>query len=161
MNAGMRTIGPAVLRLAVGAVFVAHGSQKLFGVWGGGGPDGTAAFFRQLGLSPAYPLALVVGVVELIGGLMLIAGAYTLAASLALAIVMAVAIWKVHLPNGFFINWGLAPGQGHGYEFNLTLAAALASLAITGPGALSIDRRRGRAAGSDAAGRAHLRAGTP
>ena len=60
-----------VLRLAVGAVFVAHGAQKLFGLWGGGGLTGTAAFFAQLGLTPAYPLAILVGLVELGGGLLL------------------------------------------------------------------------------------------
>ena len=71
----MQPYGPAVLRLAIGAVFVAHGAQKLFGVWGGGGLAGTAAFFGQLGLTPAYPLAVLVGLVEFAGGLMLIAGA--------------------------------------------------------------------------------------
>jgi putative oxidoreductase len=155
----MQPYGPAVLRLAVGAVFVAHGAQKLFGVWGGGGPGGTAAFFAQLGLTPAYSLALLVGAVELIGGLMLIVGAYTLVAAIALIANMAVAIWKVHLPNGFFINWALTPNQGHGYEFNLTLIAALVTLMLTGAGAFSFDRRRARSAEAEAYGRARLRAG--
>ena len=48
--ADMQPYGPPVLRLALGAVFMAHGAQKLFGVWGGGGPEGTAAFFGQVGL---------------------------------------------------------------------------------------------------------------
>lgn len=151
--------GPAVLRLAVGAIFIAHGAQKLFGVWGGGGPSGTAAFFTQLGLSPAYPLALFVGVVELIGGLMLVIGAFTLVAALALTINMGVAVWKAHLPSGFFLNWALIPGQGHGYEFHLVLIASLVSLMLTGAGAFSIDRRRARFAEAEAAGRARLRAG--
>jgi putative oxidoreductase len=155
----MQAYGSVVLRLAVGAVFLAHGAQKLFGVWGGGGPEGTAAYFGQLGLRPAYLIALLVGVVELMGGLMLIIGAYTLVSALALIVIMGFAVWKVHLPNGFFINWGLAPGQGHGYEFNLTLIAALVALALTGPGAFSIDRRRVRSVDADAAGRARLRAG--
>lgn len=157
--ADMQPYGPAVLRLGVGAVFMAHGAQKLFGTWGGGGPDGTAAFFSQVGLNPAYPLALAVGVTELIGGLMLIAGAYTLVAAFALLVVMSVAVWKVHYMNGFFLNWGLTPGQGHGFEFNLVLVAALVSLMLTGAGAFSIDRRRARDAESEAAGRARLRAG--
>lgn len=155
----MQPYGPAVLRLAVGAVFVAHGAQKLFGVWGGGGVAGTAAFFAQLGLAPAYPLAVLVGVVEFAGGLLLIAGAFTLFVSLALAIEMAVAIWKVHLANGFFLNWGLAPGQGHGCEFNIALTGALISLMLTGAGALSIDGQRARSAEAEAYGRARLRAG--
>jgi putative oxidoreductase len=155
----MQPYGPAVLRLALGAVFVAHGAQKLFGVWGGGGPDGTAAFFRQLGLEPAYPLALAAGVTELVGGLMLIIGAYALFAAFALLVVQGVAVWKVHYMNGFFLNWGLTPDRGHGIEFNLILAAALATLMLTGAGAFSIDRRRARDAEAEAAGRARLRAG--
>jgi len=155
----MQPYGPAVLRLAVGAIFVAHGAQKLFGVWGGGGLEGTAAFFTQLGLTPALPLAALVGVVELIGGLMLIIGALTLVTALALTITMAVAIWKVHLTHGFFLNWNVTPGQGHGYEFNLALIGALAALMLTGPGAISIDGQRARSAEAKAYGRARLRAG--
>lgn len=155
----MQAYGPAVLRLAVGAVFVAHGAQKLFGVGGGGGPAGTAAFFSQLGLTPAYPLALLVGVVEFIGGLMLVFGAYTLVAALALAASTGVALWKAHLPNGFFLNWASTPGVGHGYEFSLTLIGALIALMLTGAGAFSIDHRRQRSAEAEAAGRARLRAG--
>lgn len=154
----MQPYGPAALRLAVGAVFVAHGAQKLFGVWGGG-LEGTAAYFTQLGLRPALPLAALVGVVELVGGLMLIIGAATLFAALALAMTMAVAIWKVHLANGFFLNWNLTPGQGHGYEFNLVLIGALISLMLSGPGAFSIDGQRARSAEAKAYGRARLRAG--
>ncbi|MEO6487015.1 MAG: DoxX family protein [Thermoanaerobaculia bacterium] len=154
----MQPYGSAALRLAVGAVFVAHGAQKLFGV-GGGGLEGTAAFFTQIGLTPALPLAVLVGVVELVGGLMLIIGALTLFAALALATTMAVAIWKVHLANGFFLNWNLTPGQGHGYEFNFVLIGALISLMLSGPGAFSIDGRRARHAETQAYGRARLRAG--
>jgi putative oxidoreductase len=155
----MQPYGPLVLRLAVGAVFVAHGAQKLFGVWGGGGPSGTAALFSQLGLQPAMPLALLVGIVEFFGGLLLVAGALTMFAALALAINMGVALWKVHLPSGFFLNWALTPGQGHGYEFNLTLIGALLALVLTGAGAFSIDHWRARSAEAEAAGRARLRAG--
>ena len=152
----MQPYGPAVLRLVVGAVFVAHGAQKLFGLWGGGGLAGTAAFFTQLGITPAHSLAVAVAIVEFGGGLLLIAGALTFFAALALALEMAVATWKVHLANGFFINWALAPGQGHGYEFNLTLIGALMALMLTGPGAFSIDGRRARSAESEAYGRARV-----
>jgi putative oxidoreductase len=156
----MQPFGPVVLRLGVGAVFVAHGAQKLFPIWGGDGPSGTAAFFAQVGLSPAYPLALLVGLIEFGGGLLLIAGALTPWVSLALTVNLAVATWKVHLAHGFFLNWTMIPGQGHGYEFNLVLIAALVSLMLTGPGALSIDGRRVRSAEVQAAGRARLRTGS-
>lgn len=155
----MQPYGPAVLRLAVGSVFVAHGAQKLFGVWGGGGLSGTAAFFTQLGLTPAFPLAVFVAVVEFVGGLMLVAGALTLATAAVLALDMVVAIWKVHLNQGFFLNWSLAPAQGYGFEYNVMLIGALVSLMLTGAGALSIDGRRERSAEARAYGRARLRAG--
>ena len=147
----MYPYGPAVLRLAVGTIFVAHGAQKLFGIWGGPGLSGTAQFMGTLGLGPGMLLAVVVGGVEFFGGLLLILGALTLFASLALAINMAVAIWKVHLANGFFL-----PG---GYEFNIVLLGALICLMLTGPGAFSIDGRRARSAEAEAYGRARLRAG--
>jgi putative oxidoreductase len=155
----MQGFGPAVLRLAVGVIFAAHGAQKLFGIWGGGGPSATAAFFNQLGLTPAYPLAIFVGLVELAGGLLLIAGAFTLATSAVLVLNMLVAVWKVHLPSGFFLNWTNAPGLGHGYEFNLILIAALVALMLMGAGALSVDEWRLRSSESLAAGRARLRSG--
>lgn len=148
----MQTYGPAVLRLAVGTIFVAHGAQKLFGVWGGPGLSGTATFMGQLGLGPGFPLALLVAAVEFIGGLMLIIGAFALFAALALAVVMGVAIWKVHLAAGFFLATG-------GYEYNIVLLGALICLMLTGPGAFSIDGRRARSAEAEAYGRARLRAG--
>jgi putative oxidoreductase len=147
----MQPYGPAVLRLVIGAIFVAHGAQKLFGIWGGGGIEGTTAFFTQLGLGPAMPLAILVGAVEFVGGLMLVGGALTLFACLALTIDMLVATVKVHLAGGFFLPAG--------YEFNLALIGALVSLMLTGPGALSIDGQRARSAEAEAAGRARLRAG--
>ena len=150
--------GPTVLRLALGAVFFGHGAQKLFGVWGGDGPSGTAAFFNQLGLTPAYLLALGVGVIELVGGLLLIGGLFTLPVSAALTVNMLVAIWKVHFANGFFLNWKNAPGVGHGFEYNLVLIAGLVALMFSGPGALSLDSGRLESAETEAAGRARLRA---
>jgi len=149
-RSSIRPYGPAVLRLVVGAVFIAHGAQKLFGVWGGGGLSGTETYFSQLGLEPAYPLAVVAGAIEFGGGILLLAGGLTLVASLALVLEMLVAIWKVHLANGFFVGV-------NGYEFNLTLIAALLSLILTGPGAFSLDGRRASHAAARAAGRARLR----
>ena len=155
----MQPYGPVVLRVTVGAVFVAHGAQKLFGVWGGGGLVGTTAYFTHLGLAPAFPLAVLVALVEFVGGLLLLFGAFTLFAAAALAINMCVAIWRVHLANGFFLNWSLTPGRDHGYEFNLALIGALVCLMLTGAGAFSIDERRARSAEAEAYGRARLRAG--
>jgi putative oxidoreductase len=153
----MENYGPTILRLMVGAMFVAHGMQKLFDWFGGGGLSGTAAYFESIGLSPGFPLAVFVGLTEFGGGLMLMAGALTRYVAVALIINMIGAIWTVHLPNGFFINWGLTPGRGHGFEYNLVIIAALLALTLTGPGAFSVDHSRLRSAESHAAGRARLR----
>ena len=153
----MESYGPAVLRVVVGATFAAHGAQKLFGIWGGPGLAGTGGYFDSIGLSPGFPLAVAVGVIEFGGGLLLMAGALTRVASLALVAVMLGAIWNVHLQNGFFMNWALTPGRGHGVEFNVLAIAALLCLALTGPGAFSVDHNRARSAESYAAGRARLR----
>ena len=156
---GMQAYGLAVLRITLAVIFVAHGAQKLFGIWGGYGLSGTAAYFEQLGLRPGYSLALLVGVLEFGGGIMLILGALTLFVAFALAVNMGVAIWKVHAVNGFFLNWANTPGQGHGVEYNLMLIGALVALMLSGPGAFSIDGRRARSAEAEAMGRARLRAG--
>jgi putative oxidoreductase len=151
--------GPAVLRLALAVVFIAHGGQKLFGWWGGAGLDATAGFFGQMGLNPAYPLAATVSILEFGGGILLAFGAFSLPVSAALTVDMLVAIWKVHLASGFFINWNLVPVQGHGFEYNFVLIAALVCLMLSGPGAFSIDGRRASHARAAAAGRARIRMG--
>ena len=149
--------GLTVLRIAVGLVFVAHGAQKLFGVFGGRGLNATAAYFGSLGLEPAYPLALLWAVVEFGCGVLVFVGAYTRWAAIPLAAGMAVAIWKVHFPSGFFINWSLAAGVGHGYEFHLVLIAACACLSLAGAGELSVDQLLHRNEESAIAGRQRIR----
>lgn len=155
--AAMRPFGLTALRLAVAAVFIAHGGQKLLGLWGGPGLDATTAYFGSLGLQPAYPLAILASGTELIGGILLILGWGTRWVSLALAIVMGVAIWKVHYVNGFFMNWSGTVGRGHGMEFNLVLIGALICLMFNGPGALSFDEWRNQSAEAEARGRARAR----
>jgi putative oxidoreductase len=149
--------GLTILRVAVGIVFMAHGAQKLFGAFGGAGLTGTAGYFTTLGLSPSYPLAVLWGVVEFGGGALVFLGAWTRWAAIPLGLLTCVAVWKIHLLNGFFINWMLAPGMGHGYEFDLVLIAACACLSLTGAGELSIDRLLHRNAESALAGRQRIR----
>jgi putative oxidoreductase len=153
----MESYGPVVLRVAVGTMFVAHGMQKLFGAFGGGGLPGTAVYFESIGLAPGFPLAVAVALTEFVGGLLLLAGIFTRYASMALIVAMLGAIWYVHLANGYFLNWGITPGRGHGVEYNLVIVAALVCLALTGPGDLSIDQSRARSADMYAANRARMR----
>lgn len=152
----MQAYGPAVLRVIVGATLAAHGVQKLFG---GDGLQASAGLLGQIGLGPAWPPAIVLAVAELGGGLLLVAGAFTLPAAAVLVVDMLASTWKVHLAQGFFLRWALAPDAGYGFEYNFVLIGALVSLMFTGPGAFSVDARRARAAEMAAYGRARLRAG--
>jgi len=153
----MRPFGLTALRLCLAAVFLAHGAQKLLGLWGGPGLAGTAKMVGSLGLPYPYPLAIVLALTECVGGILLIIGWLTPWVALALAVDMGVAIWKVHYPNGFFMNWSVAPGDGHGIEFVLVLLGALVCLMLSGPGALSVDDWRSQTAEARARGRARAR----
>ena len=121
--------GILLLRIVVGLIFAGHGSQKLFGWFGGGGPQGTAAFFSSIGYRMPTAMTLVAGLSELGGGLLLAAGFLTPLASLLLAIVMLNAIATVVWPKGLL----------GGYEFELTLLTVVIALAATGPGEISLD----------------------
>jgi putative oxidoreductase len=99
-------IGLLVLRVIVGLLFVGHGTQKLFGWFGGHGPDGTAAFLGSLGYRPSRRMALVAGVAETLGGAMLTLGFLTPVACAAIIGVMVNATVAMHLRNvkGAFIQ---------------------------------------------------------
>jgi len=120
--------GTAVLRVVVGVVFVVHGGQKLF-AWGFGG---VAAFMTQVGIPAPMLAAVVVAVVEFLGGLALLLGLFTRWAAVLLAVDMLVAIIAVHLKAGFFLP--------NGYEFALTLLAANVALALQGAGEAALER---------------------
>ncbi len=155
----MRAWGPAVQRVVLGTIFIAHGVPKLLPLGSSGGLTGTALAFEGLGLVPALPLAALASATEVLGGAALVVGWYARWAALALCGVMAVALWKVHWAYGFFLNWNLEPGVGHGMEYALALSAGLVSLMVTGPGAWSVDAWRERAEAEKAAGWARVRSG--
>jgi putative oxidoreductase len=121
--------GLLLLRLVVGLLFVGHGAQKLFGWFGGGGPQGTAQFFASIGYRMPAVTALVAGLSELGGGLLLATGFLTPLASFLIATVMLNAIATAVFPKGLF----------GGYEFEITLLTVAVALAATGPGEVSID----------------------
>ena len=128
----MAAFGLLILRVVVGLILAGHGAQKLFGWWGGQGMEGWTQMVAKLRIRPAQPWAWVAALAEFGGGILLALGFLSPLGNLAIAGSMLVAIATVHLPRGFWITKG-------GYEFNLALLAAVAALALTGPGAYSLD----------------------
>jgi putative oxidoreductase len=139
-----------LLRLTVGSIFIEHGTQKLFGWFGGGGPDGTVQFFESVGLRPGRRNAIVAGTAEAGGGALLALGLATPAAAASLASVMLTALRSVVWRDGIKMGTG-------GYEVVLGVAAL--ALADLGPGEWSVDallgsERRGAAWAAAAVGAA-------
>ncbi|NOY61634.1 MAG: DoxX family protein [Gammaproteobacteria bacterium] len=125
--------GSTVLRIPLGIIFIAHGGQKLFGLFGGYGLEGTGQWMDSIGLSPGYLMALLAGGAEFFGGVALLLGFLTRIAALLLASTMLVAIFAVHIGNGLFMS-------DSGYEFGLSLLAGSLALLILGGGKLSMDQ---------------------
>ncbi len=126
------SLSSLILRIPIGVIFIAHGGQKLFGLFGGYGLEGTAKWMASIGLEPGYLMALMAGSAELFGGLALILGLLVRPAALVLSVTMLVAIFSVHFSNGLFIS-------NKGYEFALALFAASAALVFSGAGRFSLD----------------------
>lgn len=124
--------GPTVLRLALGAIFIAHGAPTLLDAWEGTTPG---------------ILAILLALVKLAGGILLVVGWLTVPGALAITLAMLIALWKAPASGSFFFNW----------EFALAILGGLVCLMLTGPGAHSIDRSRAESEASRAAGRARLR----
>lgn len=127
------SVGQLALRIPVGIIFAAHGSQKLFGWFGGYGLEATGQWMATIGLNPGYQLAFLAGSAEFFGGLALILGLLVRPAAAVLAFTMIVAIFAVHIGNGLFMS-------NNGYEFGLALLAASVALAIQGSGAYAVDQ---------------------
>jgi putative oxidoreductase len=121
-----------LMRGLIGGLFIGHGTQKLFGWFGGPGLDGASGMMEKLELRPARRHAMMAGGAEAGGGLLLALGAMTPLASMMLTGVMTTAIRKVHAPNGPWVTQG-------GWEYNAVLIAAVTALAEHGPGAPSVD----------------------
>ena len=130
------SIGLLILRIVVGALLIGHGTQKLFGWFGGSGFAGTAHGFGAMGFRPGRPFAAAAGIGEAGGGALLVLGLATPLGAAAVIGVMATAIVSVHLHNGVW-------NTNRGFEFPLTNATVAATLAFTGPGRLSLDHAIG------------------
>lgn len=131
LQTNSKLIAVLPLRISLGLIFIGHGSQKLFGWFGGRGLDTTADFFSQkLGLVPGIFWAILAGSGEFFGGLLVLLGFFTRFGALNIAIVMLVAMLKVHA-GAFFLPEGI--------EYTLALLSSSISLMITGGGKFSVD----------------------
>ena len=118
-----------VLRVVLGIVFMVHGAQLVFGALGG---PGLANFAKMMG-----PIGYLVAIGEFFGGLGLVVGVLTRFSAAAIGVIMLGAIAKVHLANGFFMNW-YGKQAGEGYEYHLLVIAMCIVLIITGPGRYAV-----------------------
>jgi len=128
----MLALALLILRVVIGLTVAAHGAQKLFGWWDGPGMKGWTGAMNHMRIRPATPWAWMSAFAEFFGGIGLAVGFLTPLPSLAIAGSMLVAIALVHWPHGFFTSKG-------GFEFNLSILAAVAAIALAGPGAYSLD----------------------
>ena len=128
----MTAAGLLILRVVIGVIMVGHGAQKVFGWWGGPGLDGWTQAMTRMRIRPPRAWAIISAFAELGGGILLVLGLLTPFACAAIASSMLVAIYIVHMPRGFWVTKG-------GYEFNLSILAAIAALALIGPGSASLD----------------------
>ncbi len=128
----MISLALLLLRLTIGLIFLAHGSQKLFGLFGGGGLSGTSQMMGHIGLQPAKLWGTLSALGEFVGGLLLVLGWFTPLAALLIIAIMLVAIARVHWSKGFWNSKG-------GFEFNLALLMMAVTLGLAGAGAYSLD----------------------
>jgi putative oxidoreductase len=122
-----------ILRIPIGLILAAHGSQKLFAWFGGYGLEGTGQFMDSLGLHPGFLMALLAGNTEFFGGIGLILGLFTRLAAAISSFTLLVALVVVHIGKGFFL-------ATHGIEYALALLSATTALTIMGGGHYSLDR---------------------
>lgn len=132
--ASMDSLALLMIRLPLGVIFFAHGSQKLLGLFGGSGLTGTLRYFEvNLGIPPL--LALLAILAEFGGGLGVLCGLFTRISACGIAVTMAVAMYKVHWVNGFFLS-----AKGNGIEYTLALFGMALALVVAGGGQWSLDR---------------------
>jgi putative oxidoreductase len=130
-------LGRLLLRTVIGGLFIGHGTQKLFGWFGGGGLDATGQGFEAIGFASGRRDARVAGLAESGGGTLLALG---LAAPLAEAILISAMLMAIRT-----VHWQKGPWASNGgYEYNAVLISALLGLAKAGPGKWSLDHALGR-----------------
>jgi putative oxidoreductase len=130
-----------IVRLALGIVMFPHGAQKVLGWFGGPGFGPTMSAFEHMGI-PA-PFAFLAIAAEFLGSLGLIFGFLARIAAFGILCNMLVAIVKVHLPNGFFMNW-TGHQHGEGFEYHLLAVGIALAVVFAGAGPFSVDRSLSR-----------------
>ena len=124
--------GLLILRLILGPLMAAHGAQKMFGWFGGYGLSGTAGFFESLGFRPGRAFAAAAAAAEILGGVLVTLGFLGPVGPALIVAVMIVAAMSAHAGHGVF-------AMTNGIEVPLLYGIGGAALALTGPGAFSLD----------------------
>lgn len=130
---------PVSVRILLGLVVLGHGTQKLFGWFGGYGFSGTMDFFTQTVGLP-WGIGFLVIILESVGALALVAGLGTRLIAMSYSVLAAGIAFTVHVQNGFFMNWS-GNQHGEGYEFFLLWIGMSVSLVISGGGKYSMDKK--------------------
>lgn len=129
-------IAGTVARLALGIVILPHGLQKLLGMYGGMGFDKTVEFFVSSGVPTPVAILIIIG--ESFGALSLIVGFLARFSAFAISLIMLGAVYMVHIPNGFFMNWSGAQ-QGEGFEYHILAIGLGLIVMLVGAGKGSVD----------------------
>lgn len=130
-------VGAFIARITLGIVILPHGLQKLLGMFGGAGFSGTVDFFVSSGIPSFVAILIIIG--ESLGALGLILGFLSRIAAFGITVIMLGAIFMVHLPNGFFMNW-FGSNAGEGYEYHILAVGLGLIVLIKGGGIWSVDR---------------------
>jgi putative oxidoreductase len=126
----MINLGLLIIRLVVGITFIGHGTQKLFGWFGGYGLKRTGDWLESIGVKPGIPMAFLAGIGELVGGILFATGTLIYIGAFFIVVAMLVAILKVHWKYGYWFTVTTS-----GFEYNFILITIVTGITLTGPGA--------------------------
>jgi putative oxidoreductase len=134
LTATTQTWATVPIRIALGTIMFAHGSQKVLGVWGGEGLDAWVSGIAPFNLNPSWAWLGAAAFSEFLGGLLVLIGLFTRVGAFFIACVMAVAVAGVHWSNGFFLS-------DKGFEYPYALLCMAVTLLILGGGKVSVDAK--------------------
>lgn len=126
-----------IARVVLGIVILPHGLQKTLGLFGGGGFSNTVDFFVSTGM-PSIVAVLIIAA-ESLGAISLIVGFLARFSAAAITLIMLGAIFMVHKPHGFFMNW-FGANEGEGFEYHILAIGLGLIVVVVGAGKASIDR---------------------